>query len=281
MEGLGVRVLLGRSTAAVLGNGRVQGVAFKDGGTLEADLLVIAAGIKPNADLGRKAGVTVQRGIVVNDYMETSHPDVFAVGECVEHRGICYGLVAPLIEQGKVLAATITGNKGPVFQGAVPAAKLKIMGVEVFSAGAWDDPGAEAVRYEDPSLGIYKRLSIKDGKLAGFILVGDTAESRTYLEWARAAKDLTAMRRHLLFPPADQDAGLDVAQMADRETVCGCMGVTKGAIIQAIHGQGVNTLAQLKECTRASTGCGSCTSTCQALLKAVAPEFEEEGKRVL
>ncbi len=280
MECLGVKVLLGRSTSAFLGNGHVEGVAFQDGTSVPADLVVIAAGIRPNAELGRAAGLQVNRGIVVNDYMETSHPDIFAVGECVEHNGTCYGLVAPLLEQGKVLAATITGNKGPVYTGTVQAAKLKIMGVDVFSAGAWDDkvPGTDMVRFEDPALGIYKKLTLRDGKLAGVILVGDTSDSSRYKDWLTSAADLSAQRRQLLFPAPVADTGLDVAEMPDSKVVCGCMGVTKGDIIHAIHEKGVNTMAQLKECTRASTGCGSCTGHCQHLLRAVAPEFEEVSK---
>jgi nitrite reductase (NADH) large subunit len=281
MEELGIRVLLGRTTVAVLGNGHVEGVALSDDSCLEADLVVVAAGIRPNVDLAHKAGVAVNRGIVVNDHMETSSPDVFAVGECAEHRGVCYGLVAPLFEQGKVLAATITGNKGPTYTGTVQAAKLKIMGVNVFSAGDWSEQNAEPVRYEDRALGIYKKLTLRDGKLAGAILVGDISDSHRYMEWLRAGSDLTDQRRHLLFPPPASDAGLDVAEMADSATVCGCVGVTKGAIISAIHDRGVNTLSQLKEATRASTGCGSCSGLCQDLLRAVAPEFEEEVKKVI
>jgi len=283
MERMGIKVLLGRSTTAMLGNGHVEAVAFKDGNSIEADLVVIAAGIRPNAELGRKAGLKVNRGIVVNDYMETSHPDIFAIGECVEHNGICYGLVAPLFEQGKVLAATITGNKGPKYEGTIQAAKLKIMGVDVFSAGNYDEkvPGAEMVRYEDPALGIYKKLTLQNGKLAGVILVGDASDSHRYMEWLRAGTDLTALRRQLLFPEPVKDGGLDAAQIADSDTVCGCMGVTKGTIIGAIHEKGVNTLAQLKECTRASTGCGSCTALCQQILKAVAPEFQEDTRKTI
>src|SRR5262249_42728563 len=126
LEDMGIRVLLGRTTTAVLGNGHVEAVALSDDSILEADLVVVAAGIRPNVDLALKAGLAVNRGVLVNDYMETSSPDVFAVGECVEHRGVCYGLVAPLFEQGKVLAATITGHRGPVYTGTVQAAKLKI-----------------------------------------------------------------------------------------------------------------------------------------------------------
>jgi nitrite reductase (NADH) large subunit len=282
IEALGVNVLLGRSTRAILGNEAVSGVEFSDGTTLDADLVVIAAGIRPNVELGRKAGIVVNRGIVVNDFMETSAPDIFAVGECTEHNGVCYGLVAPLFEQGKVLAATLTGNKGPTFTGTVQAAKLKIMGVDVFSAGEWADAAdVQPVRYEDPSLGIYKKLALKDGKLAGVILVGDAGDSHRYMAWLRTNADLTSQRRHLLFPPPAADAGLDVAEMAEGTTICGCVGVTKHSIIQAIHERGVNTLSQLKEATRATTGCGSCTNLCQDLLRAVAPEFEEEVKRTI
>ncbi len=282
IEALGVQLLLGRSTRAILGHDTVTGVEFSDGSTLDTDLVVVAAGIRPNVELGRKAGLTVNRGIVVNDFMETSDPDVFAVGECTEHNGICYGLVAPLFEQGKVLAATITGNKGPTYTGTVQAAKLKIMGVDVFSAGEWQEgPGAEPVRYEDPGLGVYKKVTLRDGKLAGVILVGDASDSHRYMAWLRTGADLTAERRHLLSPPPSADVGLDVAEMAESAIVCGCVGVTKGTVIQAIHEHGVNTLSQLKEATRASTGCGSCTGLCQDLLRAVAPEFEEEVKKVI
>jgi len=282
IEALGVQVLLGRRTQALLGGRDVTGVEFSDGSRIDADLVVVAAGIRPNVDLGRKAGLTVNRGIVVNDYMETSHPDIFAVGECVEHNGVCYGLVAPLLEQAKVLAATISGHRGPTYAGSVQAAKLKIMGVDVFSAGAWEDgPGASPVRFEDPALGVYKKVVLRDGRLSGVILVGDTSDSHRYMDWLRTGADLATHRRQLLFPPPAADTGLDVAQMADSATVCGCVGVTKGAIIGAIHQQGINTLSQLKEATRASTGCGSCTSLCQELLKAVAPEFEEEAPKVL
>ena len=281
MQDLGVNVMLGRTTTAILGNGHVEGVALSDDSVLEADLVVVAAGIRPNVDLAHKAKLLVNRGVVVNDHMETSADDIFAVGECVEHRGVCYGLVAPLYEQAKVLAATMTGNKGPTYTGTVQAAKLKIMGVDVFSAGDWSEQNAEPVRFEDRALGIYKKLTVRDGKLAGVILVGDTSDSHRYMDWLRTDADLSTQRRHLLFPPPAADAGGEVAAMSDSATICGCIGVTKGTIIQAIHEKGVNTMSQLKECTRASTSCGSCTSLCQDLLRAVAPEFEEEVKKVI
>jgi len=283
IEGLGIRVLLPKQTQALLGNGRVEGLRFASGEELEADLVVIAAGIKPNTELGKKAGLEVCRGIVVNDYMQTSDPDIFAVGECTEHRGQTFGLVAPLMEQGKVLAAAITGQPGPIFAGATPAAKLKIMGVEIFSAGSIDEsePGLEVVRYEDASLGIYKKLLLKSNRLRGVILVGDTSDERRYTQWLREETNLAQQRRHLLFPPPEADAGLEVAKMSDSEVICGCNGVNKGQIIRAIHHHAINTLDELKHHTRASTSCGSCTGLCQQLLRAVAPEFQEETRTTL
>jgi nitrite reductase [NAD(P)H] large subunit len=283
MECLDVKVLLSHSTTQILGEEQAEGVRFKDGTELAADFVVIAAGIRPNVELGRKAGLQVNRAIVVNDFMETSNPDIFAVGECVEHNEVCYGLVAPLFEQGKVLAATITGNKGSAYEGTAPAAKLKIMGVEVFSAGDFSEktPGNDVVRYEDAALGTYKKLILRDNKLVGVILVGDTSDSHRYMDWLQAKTDLRDKRRNLLFPEPTGDPGLDVAEMPQSKVVCGCNGVTKGTIVGAIQERGLSTLAQLKECTRASTGCGSCTELCQQLLKAVAPQFQEEEKKSL
>src|SRR5262249_5152813 len=153
-----------------------------------------------------------------------------------------------------------------------PAAKLKILGVDVFSAGDFrESEGTEVVRYEDAALGVYKKLLVRDSRLTGVVLVGDASDSNRYMDWLRANADLTVRRKNLLFPEPVSDHGQGVAEIADGETVCGCMGVTKGTIIAAIHENGVNTMAQLKERTRASTGCGSCAGTCHQLLKAVAP----------
>lgn len=283
IESLGIRVILPKQTAAILGNGHVEGLRFENGEELEADLVVIAAGIQPNIELGRKAGLTVRRGIVVNDYMETSDPDIFAVGECTEHRGQTFGLVAPLLEQGKVLASTITGHRDKTFEGAAPATKLKIMGVDIFSAGSIDEsePCVETVYFEDAALGIYRKLFLKENRLRGMILVGDVEDQYAYLEWMRNGTDLTPFRRQILFPPRDADPGLEVAAMPDNETICGCNGVRKGDIIRAIHAHGITTLAALKDKTRASTSCGTCSGLCEKLLRAVAPEFEQEEEHSL
>jgi nitrite reductase (NADH) large subunit len=157
------------------------------------------------------------------------------------------------------------------------------VGVDVFSIGYFSDGvgGTEAIRYTDEAAGVYKKLVLKDGRLAGAILVGDIADSSRYAGWMREGKHLGKMRNRLLFPEPEADPGMDLAQISDSETVCGCMGVTKGAIIDAIHQKGICTLSQLKEATRASTGCGSCALMCMQILKAVVPDFEEEKKKVL
>ena len=283
IESMGIRVMLQQRTAALAGNGHVEGLRFETGEELEAELVVLAAGIRPNTHLGKLAGIDVKRGIVVNDYMETSDPHIFAVGECTEHRGEVFGLVAPLFEQGKVLANTITAGRGPIFEGASPAAKLKIMGVDIFSAGSINEaePGVQAVSYEDPAMGVYKKLFLKDNRLNGMILVGDVEDEYTYMDWMKSGTDITPHRRQILFPPRDADPGLALADMPDGEVICGCNGVSKGDIIQAIHAHGITTLAGVKERTRASTSCGSCTGLCERLLKAVAPDFKEDTRTTL
>ena len=283
IEGLGIRVMLPQSTAALFGNGHVDGLRFASGEELDAELVVIAAGIRPNAELARKAGLDVKRGVVVNDYMETSDPDVYAVGECTEHRGQTFGLVAPLFEQGRVLASAIIGERAKIFEGSTPATKLKIMGVDIFSAGSIDDSeaGVESLHFEDPTEGIYKKVLLKNNRLHGVILVGDIEDEHRYTDWLRDATDLTEHRRTLLFPPRDADPGLAIAAMPDSEVICGCNGVSKGDIIRAIHTQGVTTLMGVKEKTKASTSCGSCTGLCEKLLRAVTPDFKEETKTTL
>lgn len=282
IEQLGVKVHLGRSAAAIEGNGKPTGLTFNDGETIAADIIVIAAGIRPKAQLAKEAGLECNRGIVVDGYMQTSDPRIYAVGECTEYNGETWGLIAPLLDQGRVLASAITKHETETWKPTAPAAKLKIMGVDVFSAGEYEDSeGVEVVRYEDAAIGVYKKLLVRENRLAGVVLVGDASDSNRYMDWLRNNTDLLVRRKHLLFPEPVSDRGEVVAEIADSETVCGCLGVTKAQIIQAIHEKGVNTMAQLKETTRASTGCGSCAGTCQSLLQAVAPDFEEETKKLL
>ncbi len=282
IEQLGIQVLAGRTAAAIQGDNTATALTFTNGEVIPADIIIIAAGIQPNAWLGRDAGLACNRGIIVNGHMQTSDPRIYALGECTEFNGETWGLIAPLHEQGRVLAAVITGHPTEPFQSSAAAAKLKITGLDVFSAGEYlESEGTGVVKYEDAPLGIYKKLLIRNNRLVGVVLVGDDSDSSRYMNWFRNNTDLLVRRKNLLFPEPVSDRGEVVAEIADAETVCGCLGVTKAQIIQAIHEKGVNSLVRLKETTRASTGCGSCTGTCQSLLKAVAPDFEADGNRVL
>ncbi|HLD49852.1 MAG TPA: nitrite reductase large subunit NirB, partial [bacterium] len=286
IEKLGIEVLLNKNTSQFMGHEKVEGVLFKDGQIVEADMVVVACGIRPNIELGKKAGLKINRGIVVNDFMETSNPAIFAVGECVEHREKVYGLVAPLYDQGKVLAATITGDKGPLYEGSVLATKLKVMGIELFSAGDFKATEAdkEVISYQDHSFGIYKKLVIHRENVVGAILIGDASDANRFLEMIRKKERITENRQMLLFakPPAVAGSPSDVMSRPDTDTICGCIGVSKGQIVQAIRENGLKTVSEVKACTKASSGCGTCSCLVQDILIAVAgAAFQEEKKETL
>lgn len=286
IEKLGITVLLNANTAEIMGDSKVEGVSFKDGNAVKADMVVVACGIRPNVELGKKAGLKINRGIVVNDHMETSDPSIFAVGECVEHREKIYGLVAPLYDQGKVLAATITGDKGPVYEGSVLATKLKVMGIELFSAGDFKalDSDKEVVSYQDHAFGVYKKVVVYANWVVGTILIGDTSDANRLLEMIRKQEKVTDNRQHLLFqkPPAVAGSPSDVMSRPDTDTICGCIGVSKGQILSAIKEQSCKTVSQVKACTKASSGCGTCAGLVQDILvAALGSEFQEEKKDTL
>ena len=198
VEGKGITVELEAKTARVIGQGRVRGLALKDGRVLDADAIVVAIGIKPNIELARGAAGT-NRGIVVDDALATSAPDIHAIGECAEHRGVCYGLVEPAYEQAKVLAARLSGGDAR-YPGSVLATNLKVSGVNVFSAGDFvGQPGTEEIVLRDPAFGTYKKFVIKDGLLAGAVLFGDTADGLWYLDLIRTATPIDGVRDDLAF----------------------------------------------------------------------------------
>ncbi len=286
IEKLGIEVLLNKNTARILGESHVDGVLFKDGTVTGADMVVVACGIRPNADIAKSAGFKVNRGIVVDDWMRTSEPDVYAVGECAEHREKVYGLVAPLYEQGKVLASTIAGEETAPYEGSTPATKLKVMGIELFSAGDYRDgePEKEVISYQDHAFGIYKKIVIHRERVVGTILIGDAKDSNRVLELIRKKEIVSEKRQHLLFdtPPAVPGSPTDVMSRPDSDTICGCIGVSKGQIVSAIRDNGLKTLSAVKACTKASSGCGTCACLVQDILKSVAGgDFEEEKKEVL
>ena len=203
MERRGVRVLLEADTAAVEGGGRAEAVRLADGRVLPADLVVVAVGVRPASELARAAGIDVQRGVVVDDGLETSAPGVYAIGECAEHRGIAYGLVEPAYEHADILARRF-GRANAIYEGSVLATSLKVSGVQVFSAGDVHDDDNTIV-FTDPATGAYRKLVVRDDRLAGALLIGDVAEGPWYLDLIRSRIPIGAFRHHLMFGRAFAD----------------------------------------------------------------------------
>jgi nitrite reductase (NADH) large subunit len=270
MEELGVRVHLEKMTTAVLGDERVSGVAFKDGTTLDCDLLVIAAGIQPNVAVARQAGLHVARGIVVNDDLACrGNPDIFAIGECAQHHGRVYGLVAPAWEQARILAERLTGsNPDALYGGSKVSTKLKVMGVELTVVGEREarDADDEVVNYIEPARGVYKKLIVRDGRLAGAIILGDGSTAPAVLQAFDRGSELPENRAELLFPLAHAQQALGAADLPDDAQICNCNGVSKGTIAAAVHG-GCRSLKAVCDATRAGTGCGSCKPQVQQILE--------------
>lgn len=199
VEARGIAVHLNAETAAIRGTHRAEAVALKDGQEIAANLVVVAAGVRPSADLARSAGIEINRGIVVDDHLQTGKAGIYAIGECAEHRGICYGLVEPAYEQARVLAAHLCGGDAR-YSGSVLATNLKVSGVNVFSAGDFEGaPGTEQIVLSDPGIGSYKKLVIANGRLVGAVLFGDTADGLWYLEFIRAGASIEAIRGDLVF----------------------------------------------------------------------------------
>jgi nitrite reductase (NADH) large subunit len=199
VEKKGIKVLLNASTSRILGENRVEGVELNDGQQIEADAVILAAGIRPNIGLAKEAGIPVNRGIIVNDQLQTAADGIFALGECAEHRGICYGLVEPAYEQAKVLAQHLAG-RAAAYGGSVTATNLKVSGVGVFSAGEFmGSERSEAIVLSDFRRGIYKKLVIEDGRLTGAVLVGDTADALWYLGLIRNRENIAAVRKDMMF----------------------------------------------------------------------------------
>ena len=199
VERKGIAVELNANTARIHGTSRVEGVELADGRRIEADAVVFAAGIRPNTKLAQEAGLTVNRGIVVDDVMQTSAPGIFALGECAEHCGVCYGLVEPAYEQARVLARHLSGRNA-AYQGSVVATNLKVSGVSVFSAGDFlGSDASEAILLSDIRRGTYKKLVIADGELTGAVLVGDVGDALWYLELIRTRNPIAAIRKEMMF----------------------------------------------------------------------------------
>lgn len=273
LEARGMHFLLEASTAELLGDERVTGVRFKDGLEVEADLVVMAVGIKPNIALAKSTGLYCERGIVVNDTMQTiTDPKIYAIGECVQHRGIAYGLVAPLFEQAKVAANHLAQYGIARYQGTVTSTKLKVTGIELFSAGDFiGNDKTEEIVFKDAGAGTYKKIVLQDNQIKGAVLYGDTVDGSWYFQLMKDGTDISAFRDTLLFGQAHLgDSGHNpetrVATLADSAEICGCNGVCKGDIVKAITEKKLFTLDEVRAHTKASASCGSCTGLVESLL---------------
>ena len=278
LEERGLKFLMEAQTAEILGNGRVRGVKFADGTTIDADLVVMAVGIRPNYALAQEAGIHCERGIVVTDTMQTFDPRVYAVGECVQHRGTCYGLVAPLFEQAKVAANHLASLGIALYGGSVTSTKLKVTGIDLFSAGEFNETeDDETLVLQDPGAGIYKKLVLRDNRIKGAVMYGDTLDGTWYFQLLREGTDISALRRTILFGQHDLgDAGhgdeTRIASLSPNAEICGCNGVCKGEIVDAIVKKGLFTLEDVRAHTKASSSCGSCTGLVESILASTVGE---------
>ncbi len=284
----GLQIITGANTESLQGNGRVEKLILKDGREIPADLVVMAVGIRPNIGLAQQAGLHCERGIVVNDTMQTFDPSIYAVGECVEHRGSTYGLVAPLFEQGKVCANHLAQLGYGRYEGTTTATRLKVTGIELFSAGNFiGDEESESIVLKDASQGVYKKLVIRDDQIEGAVLYGDTVDGAWYYELMREGADISNQREQLMFGRTHlSDAGHggvnNSLKMADEAQVCDCNGVCKKNIVDAIQSEGLFTLDEVKQHTKAGASCGGCTGLVEQILSAtVGGEYTAPDKKPL
>jgi nitrite reductase (NADH) large subunit len=275
LEERGLKFLMGAQTQELVGgpDGRVTAIKFKDGTEVATDLVVMAVGIRPNTELASQMRLHVDRGIVVNDTMQTvTDARIYSVGECAAHRGIAYGLVAPLFEQAKVAANHLAEFGIGRYEGSLTSTKLKVTGIDLFSAGDFmGGEGTEEITMSDPFGGVYKKLVLKDDKLVGACLYGDTVDGSFYFKLLRDGSSVADIRDKLMFGESHLgDTGHEghnkAASMPDEAEVCGCNGVNKGTICKAIREKGLFTLDEVKKHTKASASCGSCTGLVEQIL---------------
>jgi len=272
IEARGIRVITKANTHEILGDDAVSGVALDDGTILPADIVVMAVGIRPGIAVAEACEIDVNRGILVDDAMCTSDPDISALGECVEHRGMCYGLVAPLYEMARTLAARLAGDETAAYQGSVTSTKLKVTGIDLFSAGDFaEGPDRDEIVLRDATQGVYKRLVLQDNKIIGVVLYGDTKDGAWFFQMMKDGTDVSELRETLIFgqgyaggAPLDPTAA--VAALPDDGEICGCNGICKGDILDAISAKGLTNIDDVRAVTKASSSCGSCTGLVEQLL---------------
>ena len=262
MEAMGVSVVLnGRTKRIREDNGRITGLEFQDGTSIEADMVVISAGIRPITEIAQVSGITVNKGIVCDDKMRTNVPGVFALGECVEHRGKTYGLVEPIWEQARVLADVITQtNSEAKYEGSRTATKLKVMGVDLVSIGVQEagKPSDEIVLYRELKRNIYKKVIIRDEKIQGAILLGDTQYADALMQMFMSGQEVPENPSELLFGAVAGEALVNAADLPDHAQICNCNGVCKKEIVAAIVDDNCKSVSAVGAKTKAGKGCGSC-----------------------
>ncbi|MEP0189986.1 MAG: nitrite reductase large subunit NirB [Erythrobacter sp.] len=287
LESRGMTIMTGADTAEIVDkDGRVGGVRLKDDTEIAANLVVMAVGIRPNGTLAKASGIEVERGIVVDDHMVTSDPNILAVGECIQHRGACYGLVAPIWDMCRSLAAGL--NQGPKgYEGSVTSTKLKVSGVDLFSAGDFSGgEDCEDIVMRDAARGIYKRVIVKDNTIIGAVLYGDTADGNWYFDLLKTEEDISEIREALIFGQTFALGGAlanpedAVAALSDTSEICGCNGVSKGDVVACIN-DGANSLSAVRSQCKASASCGSCTGLVESLLKITLGDEVETGAKTL
>jgi nitrite reductase (NADH) large subunit len=286
LEARGQTILTGADTAEIVGTGKVEGVKLKDGTLIPASLVVMAVGIRPSTQLARDAGLAVGRGIQVDDHMVTSDPAVLAVGECVEHDGQVYGLVAPLWDMCRSLADGLV--EAPTgYRGSVTSTKLKVSGIDVFSAGDFSGgDGCEDIVLRDASRGVYKRVIVRDDRIVGAVLYGDTADGNWYFDLLKRQEDVSDLRDLLIFGQAFAAGGgaadprAAVAALSDDAEICGCNGVTKGQVVSCIA-KGAHSLDAVRGTCKASASCGSCTGLVENLLALTLGDDVQSGPKTM
>ncbi|MCK9993912.1 MAG: nitrite reductase (NADH) large subunit [Alphaproteobacteria bacterium] len=273
LESRGIEINTRANSKEIYGKDKAEGILLDDGRRIDADLVVMAVGIKPSVTLAKASGLTCERGIVVDDHMVTSDPAILAVGECVQHRGAVYGLVAPLFDMAKVVARQLANDADSAYSGSVTNTRLKVSGIDLFSAGDFSDAeGTEDIILRDAHRGVYKRLVLKENRIRGAVLYGDTADGGWYFQMLRDGQDISAIRDSLIFGQsfagggASQNPSSAVAALPDTAEICGCNGVCKGKIVTAITTHGLTSLEDVRGKTKASASCGSCTGLVEHLL---------------
>ncbi len=271
LEAKGLKFVVKAETECLLGEEKVTGVKLKDGTVIDADIVIMAIGIRPNIELAQKSGIHCERGVVVDDTMLTYDPKIYAVGECAQHRGIAYGLVAPLFDQARVCVNHLVRKAYLAYSGSVTSTKLKVTGVDLFSAGDYSGgEGREEIVLKDANSGVYKKLVLNDNRIEGAVLYGDTGDGAWYFQLIREGTDVSDFRNTLLFGQAHLgDAGhggSNVMDLPDDAEICGCNGVCKGDIVNTIVKKKLFTLDDVRAHAKASSSCGSCTGLVEQIL---------------